>query len=170
MTIGIRDTRKIDAVYNLTEIDVREQGRFQDSIGIYPEFIDGYGVLVLPTTGRYLQIPYRSLLPQAVRHLIVAGRATGGDRIAHAATRNMSCCAVTGQGAGVAAAVSIRTGRPLEEVDVCVVQAELTGKKSVSSESVKAGNGPDDVWRGACCPSTSALPGPRSLAARAGSR
>ena len=78
MTIGIRDTRKIDAVYNLTEADVREQGRFQDSIGIYPEFIDGYGVLVLPTTGRYLQIPYRSLLPQVVRHLIVAGRATGG--------------------------------------------------------------------------------------------
>jgi hypothetical protein len=70
------------------------------AVGIYPEFIDGYGVLVLPTTGRYLQIPYRSLLPQAIRHLIVAGRATGGDRIAHAATRNMSCCAVTGQGAG----------------------------------------------------------------------
>lgn len=126
MTIGIRDTRKIDAVYNLTEHDVREQGRFDDSIGIYPEFIDGYGVLVLPTTGRYLQIPYRSLLPKAVRNLIVAGRATGGDRIAHAATRNMSCCAVTGQGAGVAAALSIRSDRSFDDVDVSAVQAELT--------------------------------------------
>jgi hypothetical protein len=48
MTIGIRDTRKIDALYNLTESDVRDQGRFDDAIGIYPEFIDGYGVLVLP--------------------------------------------------------------------------------------------------------------------------
>ncbi|HLH66659.1 MAG TPA: FAD-dependent oxidoreductase, partial [Solirubrobacteraceae bacterium] len=46
MTIGIRDTRKIDAVYNLTESDVRGQARFADSVGIYPEFIDGYGVLV----------------------------------------------------------------------------------------------------------------------------
>ena len=126
MTIGIRDTRKIDAVYNLTEADVREQGRFQDSIGIYPEFIDGYGVLVLPTTGRYLQIPYRSLLPQAVRHLIVAGRATGGDRIAHAATRNMSCCAVTGQGAGIAAALSTRQGHELDEVPLERIQHELT--------------------------------------------
>ncbi|MET0896351.1 MAG: FAD-dependent oxidoreductase [Mycobacterium sp.] len=125
MTLGIRDTRKIDAVYNLTEADVRDQGRFDDSIGIYPEFIDGYGVLVLPTTGRYLQIPYRSLLPKTVRHLVVAGRATGGDRIAHAATRNMSCCAVTGQGAGVAAALSIRTDRQLHDVDVAAVQAEL---------------------------------------------
>ncbi len=125
MTIGIRDTRKIDAVHNLTEADVRHQGRFDDSIGIYPEFIDGYGVLVLPTTGRYLQIPYRSLLPKSVHNLIVAGRATGGDRIAHAATRNMSCCAVTGQGAGVAAALSIRTDRSFADVEMDTVRAEL---------------------------------------------
>ena len=69
-------------------------------------------------------MPYRSLLPQAVHHLIVAGRATGGDRIAHAATRNMSCCAVTGQGAGVAAAVSIRADRPGRR-DISTMQAEL---------------------------------------------
>jgi hypothetical protein len=126
MTIGIRDTRKIDALYNLTETDVRDQGRFDDSIGIYPEFIDGYGVLILPTTGRYLQIPYRSMVPHNVRGLLVAGRAIGGDRIAHAATRNMSCCAVTGQGAGVAAAESVRAGVELDDVSLDNVQAELT--------------------------------------------
>jgi hypothetical protein len=125
MTIGIRDTRKIDAAYNLTEQDVRDQGRFDDSVGIYPEFIDGYGVLVLPTTGRYLQIPYRSMLPRDVRGLLVAGRAIGGDRIAHAATRNMSCCAVTGQGAGVAAALSARHGVEVDQVDIGAVQTEL---------------------------------------------
>ena len=125
MTIGIRDTRKIDAVYNLTESDVREQGRFADSIGIYPEFIDGYGVLILPVTGRYMHIPYRSMVPQGVRGLLVTGRAIGGDRIAHAATRNMACCAVAGQGAGIAAAVSLRTGREFDELDVTAVQTEL---------------------------------------------
>ena len=125
MTIGIRDTRKLDAAYNLTEADVRGEARFTDTIGIYPEFIDGYGVLVLPTTGRYMEVPYRALLPRGVERLLVAGRAIGGDRIAHAATRNMACCAVTGQGAGVAAAVSVRTGTPLAAVDVALVQAEL---------------------------------------------
>lgn len=124
-TIGIRDTRKIDAVYNLTETDTRGQGRFEDSIGIYPEFIDGYGVLVLPTTGRYLQIPFRSLIPRGVRNLLVAGRAIGGDKIAHAATRNMSCCAVTGQAAGVAAALAVRSGVEAADVDVAAVQAQL---------------------------------------------
>jgi len=125
MTIGIRDTRKIDAAYNLTESDVRGEARFADSIGIYPEFIDGYGVLVLPTTGRYMHIPYRAMVPAGVANLLVAGRAIGGDRIAHAATRNMACCAVTGQGAGVAAAVSLADGRPFSDIDVGRVQAEL---------------------------------------------
>jgi ribulose 1,5-bisphosphate synthetase/thiazole synthase len=125
MTIGIRDTRKIDAVYNMTESDVRHEARFEDTIGIYPEFIDGYGVLILPTTGRYMHIPYRAMLPKGVKNLLVAGRAIGGDRIAHAATRNMACCAVAGQGAGIAAALAVKSGRNVDAVDIAAVQAEL---------------------------------------------
>ncbi len=126
MTIGIRDTRKIDAVYNLTETDVRNEARFEDTIGIYPEFIDGYGILILPTTGRYMHIPYRAILPKGVQNLAVAGRAIGGDRVAHAATRNMSCCTLTGKAAGVAAALSIKKNHPLDRLDIALVQAELT--------------------------------------------
>ena len=125
MTLGIRDTRKIDALYNLTAADVREQGRFDDAIGIFPEFIDGYGVLILPTTGRYWQVPYRALVPRGVGNLIVAGRCIGGDKISHASARNMMCCAVGGQGAGVAAAVSIRRDEAFDRLDVGAVQTEL---------------------------------------------
>ena len=49
----------------------------------------------------------------------------GGDRLAHAATRNMSCCAVSGQGAGVAAALAVKARRDVAEVDVTAMQAEL---------------------------------------------
>lgn len=125
MTIGIRDTRKIEALYDLTEHDVREQARFEDSIGIFPEFIDGYGILILPTTGRYFHVPYRSLVPRGVGNLIVAGRSIGGDKVSHASVRNMMCCTVSGQGAGVAAAVSLRQDRTFETVDVGAIQAEL---------------------------------------------
>ena len=125
MTLGVRDTRKIDADYNMTEADVRGQARFEDSIGIFPEFIDGYGLLILPTTGRYFHVPYRSMLPRGVKNLIVTGRTTGGDKVSHAAVRNMMCCAVAGQGAGVAAAVSVKTGRDFADVDIRAVQAEL---------------------------------------------
>ena len=125
MTIGIRDTQKIDAVYNMTEADVRHEGRFEDTIGIYPEFIDGYGILIIPTTGRYMHIPYRSMLPKGVKGLLVAGRAIGGDMVAHAATRNMACCAVAGQGAGIAAAQAVKSNRDVDAVDMDAVQREL---------------------------------------------
>ncbi len=125
MTLGIRDTRKIDAVYNMTDDDVRGQARFEDSIGIFPEFIDGYGYLILPTTGRFFHLPYRAMLPKKVKSLLVTGRAIGGDKVSHAAVRNMMCCAVAGQGAGVAAAIAIKSGRNFTEVDLQEVQREL---------------------------------------------
>ncbi len=125
MSIGIRDTRKVDCEYNMTAQDVREQARFEDSIGIFPEFIDGYGILILPTTGRYFQIPYRNLQPKGIENMLVSGRSTGGDRDSHAATRNMACCAVAGQGAGIAAALSVRSGKPFSEISVRDIQKEL---------------------------------------------
>ena len=125
MTLGIRDTRKIDAAYNMTGDDVRGEARFEDSIGIFPEFIDGYGYLILPTTGRYFHVPYRAMLPKGIKNLIVTGRTIGGDKVSHAAVRNMMCCAVAGQGAGVAAAIGVKTGRDFAEVSLAAAQAEL---------------------------------------------
>ena len=125
MTLGIRDTRKIDALYNLTGTDVREQARFDDAIGIFPEFIDGYGILILPTTGRYWQVPYRALVPKVVGNLLVAGRCIGGDAVSHASARNMMCCAVSGQGAGVAAAVSLQRDEPFDRLNFGAVRKEL---------------------------------------------
>ncbi len=110
--------------YELTGDDVR--GERVRRLGRHlPEFIDGYGILVLPTTGRYFQVPYGILVPRDVDNLLVAGRCTAGDKLSHAATRNQMCCAVTGQAAGVAAAVSLRDGRTSGGVDVARVQAEL---------------------------------------------
>jgi ribulose 1,5-bisphosphate synthetase/thiazole synthase len=125
MTLGVRDTRKIDALYNLTGSDVREQARFDDAIGIFPEFIDGYGILILPTTGRYWQVPYRALVPKGVGNLLVAGRCIGGDNISHASARNMMCCAVSGQGAGVAAAISVQRNEAFDRLNIGAVQKEL---------------------------------------------
>jgi len=55
----------------------------------------------------------------------VTGRSIGGDSDSHAAVRNMMCCAVSGQGAGVAAAVSLQQGTTPCEVSIGRVQQEL---------------------------------------------
>jgi len=124
-TVGVRESRKIIGTYNITEHDVRNQARFEDAIGIFPEFLDAYGIVIIPTTGRYFQVPYGIILPQNVDNLLVAGRCVAGDRISHAATRQMMCCAVTGQGAGVAAAVSLKENVPCREVNIKQVQNAL---------------------------------------------
>ena len=73
MTIGIRDTRKIDAQYNMTAQDVREQGRFDDAIGIFPEFIDGYGVLILPHHGALFSGALSHLAAEEGEKLVCGG-------------------------------------------------------------------------------------------------
>ena len=124
-SLGTRESRKIVGHYHLTEHDVLNQARFQDSIGICPEFLDGSGYVILPSTGRYFHVPYGIILPQKVGNLLVAGRSVAGDKVSHAATRQMMCCSVTGQGAGVAAAVSIQDGVSCGRVDLSRVQGAL---------------------------------------------
>jgi hypothetical protein len=117
--------RKIVGHYQLTEEDVLNQARFEDSIGICPEFLDGSGYVIMPSTGRYFQVPYGIILPSKVGNLLVAGRSVAGDKVSHAATRQMMCCSVTGQGAGVAAAVSVKDKVSCAKVDLSRVQQAL---------------------------------------------
>jgi len=124
-SLGIRESRKIIGEYNITERDIKNQARFEDSIGIFPEFLDGYGVVFIPTSGRYFQVPYGITLPKKVENLLVAGRSVAGDKISHAATRQMMCCSVTGQGVGVASAVSIKDNQTCRQVDISKVQKAL---------------------------------------------
>lgn len=124
-SIGTRESRKIVGRYYLTGDDVRNQAVFDDTIGIFPEFLDAYGIVIIPTTGRYFQVPYGIIVPERVDNLLVVGRCVAGDQVSHSATRQMMCCAVTGQGAGVAAAVAIKTGQTTSTVDIQTVQKQL---------------------------------------------
>jgi len=125
MSLGTRDSRIIDGVGFLTESYVRNEGRCENSIGIQPDFIDGFGVLHIPTDGKYYQIPYECLLPKKIKNLLVAGRTISGDKIAFCSFRNMSCCTVTGQGAGVAAAIAVKNKQNTYTVDIKKVQKSL---------------------------------------------
>ncbi len=125
MTIGVRETRRIEGQYTLTGEDVISEARFDDTIAVIPEFLDGENFLRMPQTGRYYQMPYRMLVPQKIDNLLVAGRCISSEPIAVASTRNMVCCFASGQAAGVAAAVSVSTGTGTAAVDIKQVQEEL---------------------------------------------
>ena len=74
-------------------------------------------------------MPFGCLVSPDVDNLLVGGRIVAGDMISHAAMRNMMACCVTGQGAGVAAAVSVKLGENVHDLNVKEVQAELVRQK-----------------------------------------
>ena len=125
MTLGTRESRMIVGGSRVEKDYVLNQGRCDDSVGIFPEFIDGSGYLILPTTGRYFQIPYSCLVPQKVENLLVAGRCISADVVAHTSMRNIMCCTVTGQAAGTAAAVSVQQEVNVRDVDMAILQDTL---------------------------------------------
>ena len=62
-------------------------------------------------------IPYRALVPRGVDNLLIAGRMTTVELVAHNSTRNTVCCLVCGQAAGTAAAMAAAANRSPVEVD-----------------------------------------------------
>lgn len=72
-----------------------------------------------------MQLPYRPLIPRKIDNLLIAGRAISGGKVAHATTIHMTCCAVLGKGAGVAAALSVKHDQALTNILITELQREL---------------------------------------------
>ena len=70
-------------------------------------------------------IPYRTLIPQQVENVLVAGRCFSASHDAHASVRSMGQCMAMGQAAGTAAAMAARNGGPLGTLDVRRLQDAL---------------------------------------------
>jgi len=130
--LRIRESRRIMGDYVLKKEDVAEARKFKDVIG-KSSFSSGTkhvattatlaGVdIVHPKDGGSYDIPYRCLVPKVIENLLVAGKAISTDRDSYA--RFLQITMVTGQAAGVAAAVCARRGitpRQLED-DVTELQ------------------------------------------------
>ena len=126
--LGLRETRRIVGKYRLSEADVRECRDFEDSIGRLICTIDLYGdkkTNYHPKDAETFAIPYRALLPRGVDGLLVAGRCISCDRASFGAVRLMVGCALTGQAAGVAAALSVKNSIDLRNLEITELQAEL---------------------------------------------
>lgn len=130
--LGIRETRRIVAHYMMTQEDVLGCRHFDDSIAVASYPIDihrpGDEGCTLIWCGDCYDIPYRSLVPQKVNNLLVAGRCIGTTHEAMGAIRVMATCMAMGEAAGRAAKQAIRAGLTPSTIDVAALQAELRAK------------------------------------------
>ena len=126
--LGVRETRHILGDYFLTGEDVMKGKKFDDSIAVDMAAMDIHdvkGSLLKFENYPPYEIPYRSLVPKKIEQLLIAGRCISNDHVAHGRTRNIPACMATGQAAGIAAGIAVKTGIVVRKVDVTEVQKVL---------------------------------------------
>jgi hypothetical protein len=128
---GVRETRRIEGLYEISDDDVDVGRKFHDTIGQVCMPVDIHD----PDTGQAsfyqiggdgaFDIPYRALIPKGLENVLVAGRCISTTSYAHGATRNMAPCLVMGESAGVATALAAEQNVSMPELDVSRLQDVL---------------------------------------------
>jgi len=91
----IRMTRRIVGEYEQSHTEMHTY--FEDSIGMVSNW---------KQRGPVYEVPFRTLYNKEIKNLIVAGRCTSVNETLWDVMRVIPCCAVTGQAAGTAAAMT----------------------------------------------------------------
>jgi hypothetical protein len=144
-TVGVRETRKLEAMLRLTGADLAQSKRFDDGIVACDNPIDDVMRTSADMThdaavarGDYYTIPLRALIPQRIENLLFAGRLISADPVAFASVRGMPQCMAMGQACGVAAAQSLARGCAVQDVDAAAVVAtlQLQGVRGIGGENL----------------------------------
>ena len=140
--MGIRETRRIVGDYVLTLEDYQHRQSFPDEICRNSYFIDIHAKAKSAfddlkkfkqwqqTTLNYSKgeshgIPYRCLTPKGLKNVLVAGRSISTDQSVQASVRVMPCCLAVGEAAGAAAAMAVKNGGDVRQVDVALLRDQL---------------------------------------------
>jgi len=127
--IGIRETRRIVGEYVMTADDILGCARFDDAVAVASYPLDLHhpvgGGCTLTWCGDCYDIPFRSLVPQKVSNLLVAGRCISTTHEAMSAIRVMAPCMAMGEAAGRAAKMAVRDGVAPARVNVGKLRGEL---------------------------------------------
>ena len=115
----IRMTRKIVGEYTLSYTE--EHKYFETSIGMVSNW---------KKRGPIYEVPFETLYNKECKNLIVAGRCTSTNETLWDVMRVIPCCAVTGQAAGTAAAMTDN----FTELNISELQAELKNNGVVLHE------------------------------------
>lgn len=113
----LRTTRRIDGLSTVKDDGYSKE--ISDSVGLVADW---------RKRGFVWEVPYSSLLPKKVKGLITAGRCISNERDAWEVMRVIPAAALTGQVAGLAAALSVKNNTNPGDLEVKAVQGALKSK------------------------------------------
>ncbi|HWT26945.1 MAG TPA: FAD-dependent oxidoreductase [Mobilitalea sp.] len=125
---GVRESRRIKGRYILSENDYVSRAKFDDAIArtAYPIDIHGpidedkLGIKQLQR-GEYFEIPYRCMVTDHIKNLIVAGRCISSTFTAQSSIRIQPVCRAMGEAAGIAAAYCNKRNITVNRLDGSIV-------------------------------------------------
>jgi hypothetical protein len=130
--VGIRETRRMRGLYQLTESDVLDCATFDDTIGVngWPLELHLKGDVEfrwprIPESRGFNHLPYRMIVPQGIDNLWITGRCASMSHEAQSAARVTGACFVMGQAAGTAADLALARESTAGAVDAIALQARL---------------------------------------------
>ena len=108
--VGVRESRRVEGRYTLTEDDIMGERAFDDAIALGAGPMDrhqagGTGIRLYAPPSPF-EIPLRSLIPVAVEGLLVCGRTLSATRDAMAGARHMATSMAMGQAVGTLGALA----------------------------------------------------------------
>lgn len=126
--VGIRESRRINAIYKFTLSDVQSGVKFRDRIAKCSNSVDVHQVqgvnYVANKSGDYY-IPLSCMISKDISNLMAVGKCIDADRFAFGAVRVMPTCIAMGEAAGITLAISVKENVLVKDVDVLSVQQEL---------------------------------------------
>jgi hypothetical protein len=114
--LGIRHTRRLVGARKLHAADWKQGVRHEDEIGVSPSPSPKFAPV---------SVPYGAIVPATLDGLLAPGRHLASDPSTQSFMREIPQCWLTGQAAGVAAALAAATGARPRDVDIRELQAEL---------------------------------------------
>lgn len=131
-TLGIRESLHIKGDYVLTAEDLLSCKVPEDSILLASNSVDVHGRNGAMGTeyktisgGRWYGVPFRSLLPEGIDNMLIAGRCLSATSDAAGAVRVIPPCMAMGEAAGTAAALSAKAGTSPRSLDPRDLLAQL---------------------------------------------
>jgi hypothetical protein len=112
----VRHTRRAVGLHKLVMDDWRAGIRHLDEIGVSPSPSQKFDSV---------SVSYRSLVPSDLDNVLVGGRHVACDAQSQAFMREIPQCWMTGQAAGVGAAMIAQEGVAAAAVDIDALRAEL---------------------------------------------
>lgn len=128
--IGVRETRRIQGEYTVTEQDAINGTHFPDVVAISSNPMPGYHGQRFFFAHEGFDIPYRSLVPKKVEGLVLTGRCISCEQGPFQSARSMAPAMAVGHASGCAAALAAKGNVPPRKLDATALQKLLVSQNA----------------------------------------